>query len=110
MAVRKPEDHPTMKLMKSLFIAAAFAIMVGVVGNFYVWLTSSSVKTEQYSHTYSTKFRGWTEPRTFYVTESQAEAIRAFEVFQGYGLGFCLGCAALMWLLYRLNKNARLNE
>src|SRR4051812_49374912 len=99
-----------MKLLKLLFVAAALTIMVGVVGNFYIWLTSSSVKTEQYSHPFGARFRGMTEPRTLYVTDKQAATIRTFDALQEYGLGFGLGLAALMWLWYRLNKNGRTNE
>jgi hypothetical protein len=94
-----------MKLIRVLAYAAAFTMILGILGSTYIWLTSSGVATEEYKHAYGVHYKETREPRIFYLTDKQKAQYQTFEGLQNYGLGCTLALADLIWLWKGFNKD-----
>jgi len=97
-----------MKLFATLIrisvYGAALAMLVGLCGTTCVWLTSSKVRTDEYTHPYILKGKVSTLFNPFYFTDAQNATYWMFDSILKYGVVVCLCIAAFIWVLQKINN------
>src|SRR5215213_11566874 len=91
-------------LVRICVYGAAVAMLVGLCGTTWVWLMSSSVRTDEYTHAYILKGKITTIFNPFYLTDAQNATYWMFDAILKYGVVVCLCVAAFIWILQEINN------
>jgi len=94
-------------LFKTATILAALAACVGVAGMVWVWLTSSRIRTDEYTHLYGLRARGTKDffSIQFYLSDQQVVAYQTFEAIMNYGAVAILCLAGFVWVLQKISRS-----
>jgi len=93
-------------LIRIFIYGAILAMLVGLSGMTLVWLSSSSIRTDEYVHPYilGGKFGPLLNP--FYLTNEQNAAHWMFDSILNYGVVTCLCVAAFIWVLQKISNKS----
>jgi hypothetical protein len=103
--VRPGSAENGMRAIRGLLITATVCFFVGLIGTSYIWLRSSSVATDQYTHHYNMHFKGGTQPYYFYLSDEQDSSYKMLNTLLEVGLWSLIGLAVVMRLMQVANKN-----
>lgn len=91
-------------LLRIGFYGAALAMLVGLCGTTWVWLTSSGIRTDEHTHAYIFSTRGVPMLNPFYLTHDQNTAYWMYDSVLKYGTVVCLCLVAFIWVLQKIGK------
>lgn len=95
-----------MQILRGLFLLALLCFLVGASGAVYIWMRSSDVPTEQYTHHYEMSMDRWnTEIRPFYMTDEQERSFGSFSSLMYVGLWSVFGVVVAMKVIGVASKN-----
>jgi hypothetical protein len=95
-----------MQILRGLFLLAILCFLIGASGDVYIWMRSSDVPTDQYTHHYEMSLDRWNnEIRPFYMTDEQERSFGSFKSWMYGGMFSAFGLLIAVKVIGGATKN-----
>jgi hypothetical protein len=86
-----------MKILRWAFLLALLCFFVGMLGAISIWMDSSAMPTDQYTHRYEMHMSRWNnDMRAFYMTDEQESSFGMLSSLMYVGLWSVFGVVIAM--------------
>jgi hypothetical protein len=97
-----------MSVIRGVLIVAVLCIFVGIVGTTYIWLESSSVATDEYTHAWKIHFKsrgGGDYVSEVYLSDKQDSSYKTLNALQDGGIWGVIGIVVVLGVMKFANKD-----